>query len=348
MALSLLSKNPYSTEYLDQYFHAYSIKQGLPPSLQFKISLPKNWIAQAYQASYPNKQQAIYLLAQFNNSQNLKQADPTQFIQVSCIALERELHPADWLDVWTSNQQYQALDSKTSMTSAGLVADKLMYKNIDGLNWVCRLSAIKDGEHIFLIEARIHTQDSAVYQDFQNDVFIAFSSFKLNSPSQQNYAEAFEELTLPYPQTISTILPCKWQQEAMQNLPHKTMGIKAEHKKNERSLGLMSLVNGYSDFSAKHYLELWQKQDLQEQGYQIEPNTYQILQQGETEQGLSFTISQRKATKDQQNTLILSALLQNDDASILLTMASPTAQQNKTIWAINKRAFELALNELKF
>ncbi len=199
----------------------------------------------------------------------------------------------------------------------------------------------------FLIEARIHTQDSEVYQRFQNDVFIAFANFKLRSPSQQYYAEAFAELTLPYPQTISTILPSTWKQEALQNLPHKTMGVKAEHTKNEHLLGQISLINGYSDFNAKHYLEQWQQQNLQEQDYQVEPHSYQVLQQGETEEGVSFTISQRKATKDQQNTLILSALLQNDDASILLTMASLTAQQNKTIWAINKRAFELALNELK-
>ncbi len=348
MALTLLTESSYIQQDIELHFKAVDFIKGYDEALQLSIAVPKSWGVIEGKPQVATAENPLALIARLRAN-----ASDNADISVWCAYLVRELHPADWLEAWTQSQNYQVLDKRTVPSAFGTVADILATRDFNGKSYTCRLTAIKDAERIFLLVAKIHANDAAEFNQAQEDFLIAVQTFKLLQPTKLKYAEAFEWVSMALPQPIQFILPHSWHRTFQTEVPEGGQGILVENKLQDLTLGSLFIVTGAPDYQEPDAVEQVLVQKINNNGFELIEDSYQILNEGAANPQVTFVTAQRLAIKADEETkknmeyVISSARFHTEKAMILFVLLSPSKTAHFEAWAINRRVFELAFNEMK-
>lgn len=107
-------------------------------------------------------------------------------LSVQSVALQREVAPADWLNVLLAEQPGEVLHLRQWLTEAGLTQDMLLLIKTLGEPWIARLTAVKDGNRLFYLRAWCSLP---LYELYADDFCLAFHGFALLEPQHYPCAE---------------------------------------------------------------------------------------------------------------------------------------------------------------
>jgi hypothetical protein len=101
-------------------------------------------------------------------------------IDVTCVRLERDVRPADWLEVKLSEGATELLTIRRAPTLAGEVLDARARSVSRSGDAMIRSTAIKDADRLFVLSARAKTTD---FDAVEPAIQTAFESFTLAHPN---------------------------------------------------------------------------------------------------------------------------------------------------------------------
>ncbi len=335
--LKLLRKPSFTEEQLRDSLGEIETKLAAGPQFDFRMRVPAGWSAAFQPDADPKKGGAPVLLAHVSRDDNLDIE-----VRVICAVLEREMNPTDWLELWLMKTDQGMIDATTFKTSYGILGDALTHNPDKTVPGTCRVFTVKDGDRLFLIEARSRADNEQSIHLMQNIFLVAVSTFELLNPTKERFAEPFriEALAgdgpLPY-----FLVPESWEAHPQSQVPDGgdallfdnggdgTMMVVATPFADEEEM-LEEVLHG--KFSATEGLELFPLR----KGFAEVPNaSFEITARGcdgvKEDGALEFAVAKVKGPK----------------MSAAVALLTPSPDSDHRIYAINRRAFEVLVESLE-
>lgn len=343
MSLELLIESSYTKEQVEEKFKYVEFIEGYNSILQFKVAVPHNWSVVSVKPKEPSVENPISLIGRLTSPIN------SNFdISVWSAYLASEIHPSDWLEIWCNSQAYNVLDKRIVQSSYGNIADILATKKFNNKNYLCRLFAIKDAERLYMLVSKVETVSAQEFELAQEISLIAIQTFSLLNPTKQKLAEKFEIKSFQTPEKINFVLPFNWIKEDINEVPDQGQGIVAKNRLNGEIVGSLFVVSSLINIKNLADIEEILIAKIYNNNFEPVKNSYELINESQPEQSLSVSIATRRALKNKNEYEILSARFHSSKSSITFILLTPAKATNFEVWAVNRRAFELAFNYLDF
>lgn len=194
----------------EDYAVAEAAAQG-DPALRFSIAAPRNWSFQEVDPRVEQPGDGLLWLACLSESPGSEVR-----IDVACSAPQREVHPADWLELALAVGGESLQAGRRLAHPGGDAGDALTLRENDGRPVVSRTMAFKAGPHIFVVRGSAPAERYAATAEV---FFTAFGSFRLLRPAAEPYCEAMTEHVFEAPTPSRFLVPASWSDESVRPLP---------------------------------------------------------------------------------------------------------------------------------
>jgi hypothetical protein len=340
--LKLLTKMKLTNNEIEAYFKMVSFIKDYPSEFQFKIAVPHNWGVVPIIPDILDSQNSIVMIGKLTSCLSNK-AD----ITIWNTSLPREVNPSDWLESWVKTQKYNVHDSRTAATTFGLVTDLITTQIVDKKSYICRLTAIKDADKIFLLVARVATQYPDEFSPFQETFLMAVQTFKLLNPSKQKFAEAFGWIEFELPKKSQFLMPHSWKQEKMTDVPDGGEGIQFKHTLQNIVLGSIFVVSASKSFEGSTDIEDILISKIKNNNFSIRADSYRVTSKKNLSNNLKLVMGQRVLYKDKKSYVLMNASYESAKINIVIMLLSPDKKTHFDAWSINRRAFEILVNSVE-
>lgn len=343
MELKLLTKMRLAKNEVESGFKMVSFIKDYPDELQFQIAVPRDWNAILEKTVIPNSDTPIVTLGKLKS--NLpSEAEMT----ISSAFLPREMHPSDWLEAWFVSQDYTAVDGRMVETSFGVISDIIATRTINKKAYICRLTAIKDADRIFLLVARVKTQKASEFDVFQDVFLMAIKTLKLLHPTKQKFAEAFDWVEFNLSSKMRCLVPYSWQKSDMVDVPPTGVGKVFKNQLKDVVLGSIFAIRVERIEGTPLNVESTLISKIKNNGFVINSESSKVISESTLSSGLKVVVKQQSADKDGNGYILMSTNYISEKGSFFLMLLSPDKITNFEAWAINRRAFQVIGNSVEF
>lgn len=322
---------------LEQTYHLVPMGKEFPGPLGFQLVLPRNWRIELLDRTGPTDARLLVPMVRFFNP-----TGPGETV-ITGAHLPREVHPADWLRIYTANAGHQVLDWRERPSRFGRVADALVTGAGATQGMGHRLTPIKDANRIFLIDSRMTAPDPLS----QEPGYMAVAHFRLLSPTGKPYAEPFRETDLAAQQPVRFLVSGLWHEpEAGTDPPEGGAIRRFEHRKDDVLLGSLVAVAGVAGGMTAQDIEEITLGKFEANGI-LRVAGPDILSRYNRPDGTADLLARVwRAERAGQALSLMSAQITLHGVPVALTLLSPTPEDDMEIWAIHRRAFDIAVNSL--
>ena len=344
------------------------VRDGLPAGTGFSIALPRGWAVERTATAAPGPEAPLVPLARFYPGEpDAPGAAEGVELVVWAAFLPREIHGADWLRAWMRSQGYRELDFRQAPSPTGMMGDALAAGRHDGGLRLHRLLTVKDADLLFLIDGRMPQGGmgqggmgqggKADHRVMQEIALLAAMRFRLAEPTGQTFAEGFEWTELKGAHAVRFLASGLWRETPGGDAPPDGASRVLDHVGPDGSTGRGSLIavlgaaEGSADaaLAAAAEIERTTLAKLANQGFTLSADAEPIAEERTAER--SLLLHRRKARRSGTSMTILAARIAlSEDAHglpVCLILLSPDEDSSFEAWAINRRAFEIALSTVR-
>lgn len=312
-------------------------------SLAFSILVPKTWgidsslkVASAELSPASLKPLAIL--------RGMAGDSAMAYLQIQAMKLTREITAADWLASHALSSQRSILKNQEL---SPLFADAQLEFVIEETPFTMRAVARVDGDRLFFVSAFC---PSSVYASLEQTFGLMVASFDLTYPTTVTNIEP--RLPLRVGGKIRLQHPSSWRPRMHENLPKGRYAVDLYQIDDADSLqGLIRIkLAEKGEISSIPLMLQRAKAELTEAGVELlgelhnapVESPYELFKSGQL---LIFEASIEGSPSPQEAWIYLFETVSHFTALSLLT---PAREHDHYVWAINRRAFELILNSIKY
>lgn len=352
------------------------VRDGLPAGTGFSIALPRGWAVERTATAAPGPQAPIVPLARFHPGEPgaTGAAEGVELV-VWAAFLPREMHGADWLRAWMRSQGYRELDFRQAPSPTGMMGDALAAGRHNGALRLHRLLTVKDGDLLFLIDGRMIQGGMAQggvadHRVMQEIVLLAAMRFRLAEPTGQTFAEGFEWTELKGgTHAVRFLASGLWRETPGGDAPPDGASLVLDHVGPDGSTGRGSLIavlgaaeaTAEAALAAAAEIERTTLAKLANQGFALSAEADLLAKERTAERSLLLHRRKARRSGPQGSTpmTVLSARVALAEAGggegveagqalpVCLILLSPDENTAFEAWAINRRAFEIALSTVR-
>lgn len=335
------------------------VRDGLPAGTGFSIALPRGWAVERTATAAPGPEAPLVPLARFYPGEP-GAAEGVELV-VWAAFLPREMHGADWLRAWMRSQGYRELDFRQAPSPTGMMGDALAAGRHDGGLRLHRLLTVKDGDLLFLIDGRMMQGGQADHRVMQEIVLLAAMRFRLAEPTGQTFAEGFEWTELKGAHAVRFLASGLWRETPGGDAPPDGASLVLDHVGPDGSTGRGSLIavlgaaeaTAAAALAAAVEIERTTLAKLANQGFSLSADAEPVAEERTAER--SILLHRRKARRSGTSMTILAARIALSETGgaaahslpVCLILLSPDEDSAFEAWAINRRAFEIALSTVR-
>lgn len=270
-------------------------------------------------------------------------ADDRLAVTVSVSLLSRSAAPADWLRIELDQLRHVVVRRKDVTTSAGRSADVLTRITSDGRGRsIARHLVVADGPRVFRIEASVA---ESAYRLLAEDLMVAVASFRLVAAERAVGAEPLACTRLAGSGGRAVSHPASWKLEYGSTAAELSQGVLCSRFEGRDSGRICLLRASRSDTDARAltgaFLRWLQQTGVHTRGAALHPvgraaewPRIHFFDGGGTSDGAAFDTP--------------ALVFESADDWTLLGLVSPTYETSPQWWAINRRAFEIVRDSLRF
>lgn len=334
------------------------VRDGLPAGTGFSIALPRGWAVERTATAAPGPEAPLVPLARFHPGEpDAPGAAEGVELVVWAAFLPREMHGADWLRAWMRSQGYRELDFRQAPAPTGMMGDALAAGRHDGALRLHRLLTVKDGDLLFLIDGRMTQGGQADHRVMQEIVLLAAMRFRLAEPTGQTFAEGFEWTELKGAHAVRFLASGLWRETPGGDAPPDGASLVLDHVGPDGSTGRGSLIavlgaaeaTADAALAAAAEIERTTLAKLANQGFALSADAEPLAEERTAER--SLLLHRRKARRSGTSMTILAARIALSEEAhslpVCLILLSPDEDSAFEAWAINRRAFEIALSTVR-
>jgi len=340
-AIKLLTEPVSSKQFVESNYRKLLFKTGYAAEYQFSVMLPISWKAYPQATvKYPSEEMPVALIGKASNADSSSLAE----IDVWCALIPREINPSDWLYRWLETQEYDVQASRVIPTEYGQLGDCIAHKEIDGKKHTCRLFTIKDKNRIFLLIGKTLSEH---YKSHEETFLLAVQTFSLLNPVKEIYAEPFkeEEINSPYQTVIR--FPSSWEKKVESIESKDEMSLSLMNREGSTLLGQMNIVllsyNLGLSFDA--LLDTWIGK-LKANGLTVRGDikSAKTIEQGNKK----ITSWQGEASSEGTPVELQSTIIEHEKGFLMLNLITSPATTAYENWAVNRRAYEILYNTVRY
>lgn len=263
-------------------------------------------------------------------------------IEVDVVLLQREMSGADWLLLWLGENGYSVRAQRILASPAGDLADVLATRTVEGSPYIYRMRTYKDGRYVYLVEARALYSNYAQYED---EFFVATSSFSLTNPSGEISAEPLRTYRFTNPTSAVLQMPTSWQMSPDSMAPGASMRFNADYPPLDRTYGniIVSILPA-ARFRTAQDVEWPYLKTLGENGFQVRGGALQPVP-GRSD----VWRAERHGSRDGKPMNSYTIVLNKPEGWVLFGMISPEPEIKAAgIEEIDRRALDIAVSTFRF
>jgi hypothetical protein len=329
---------PFQHEEMTRDFWRCPCTRGPDPAFHFRITLPSTWRPVDVPADPPTQAKPVADIAFFRTLN-----DPRAEIAVSAVLLSREIAPSDWLDDLLTASGHEILDGRDTDTAGGLLPDVLTRRVAAGEPVISRWLAIKNGKHVFVLEART---GEAHYAEFANAFFMAVASFELIHPGGWPLAESLKTFTRRDPDDFLMLFPESWDITEDASSHANALVVQLRNRVNTTTIGTITFavvacaVEKDAQSLANNYVD-----ELQHGGVPLHALTLAPAPVMEGFEAAWTASGRAEGTGGAAEVQIVVG--KRPHAWFLIGLLGPARETAAHAWAVNTRAFQILLDNLK-
>jgi hypothetical protein len=335
------AKDKIEAEYL-----SVTATEGIPSNAAFMTAIPKGWKYEPeYQKKVAGPENPIIPLASFKSTEKSSIAGVSDAaVVIWSIFLPREMHGADWLEIWISSQAFAKIAGRQAASPYGLMGDVLATRRKDGKEMMHRMFTVKDGDVLYLIDGRVTITPDLDIIVAQEIFLLSAIHFKLLQPTKVKYAEGFHPTKLEGEVSYEFLASGLWDTQVVEDAPPGGACLLLSNRNGEQIIGNLIVLSGLHKDEIEGY-EQTTLSKLTNQGFQIAEKS-QALSNSETT-GKSVQTLKYDALKDGNSyeVIVVKILIQN--FPVLMVLVTPQKKMSHEIWVINRRALEIAIGSIK-
>lgn len=329
---------------VEQNFVRVTDRRADDPHLHFALFLPKTWRPMDLPAEVPPEDGGLVRLALYHPDG----VEPEQAaIEVAVLRQSREVDPADWLRIFLAAAGQTVLKHREVTTDAGDAPDWLTI-GLDANNplvarWVVR----KNGPHLFVVQARARIE----HYPWLGDVFFfAVTRFTLLNPYQWPLAESLGTFSRRDPGNFLILYPVSWERSD-DPVNHPTfLQVKLINRIEGKAVGQLvfaSLARNAAttperllddQLAALNLGGVLVSKPLLEKGPPVDDLT-------ETWQALFSAVGTTVGKMELMEARLF--IGQRAEWCYVLLLLTPPQERMPSVWAINKRAYDIVLRFFK-
>ncbi len=335
-----LLKAPISSRDVIEKLYNIVVFDKIPGNLGFLTALPGDWVAYPLpDAKVPNADMPMLPIARARPGTGAREELE---LVVWAVFVPREIHGSDWLRLWMKSQGFRLLEFREAVSPFGLMGDALASRFLNGTWRLHRLSTVKDGNILFLIDGRIPAREGTDYVAAQEVFLLAASRFRLIAPTGRRFAEAFQWVELPGDAKVRMLISVHWRQTVGLDAPLGGVTNVFANIKNDEICGTMIAVLGGA-MQNPDYIEKVTLLKLSIQGYSIiEKDIVKDFKKGSSSIKITKCYGKRGLDKFE----ISSASFDMARVPVCIVLVSPVQEERPEDWAVNRRSFEIAIESL--
>lgn len=328
---------PFSKERVEAEYVRHTATRCPNPDFHFSLVLPREWQPVDVPAA-PPQPEAASELALFRPP-----GVGGVEIAVTGVLLDREVAPADWLDLLLEGTGHEVLRERRGPTPGGDVLDALSKWTADGATYLGRSFTLKDRDRLFLLEARTSEGD---YGRYANDFLMAIAGFQLLNPSDWPLAERLRSFSRREPSDVLLLYPESWTCSEDPTGGADAMNVSFNNVVGDRSAGQVNVlaVELSLELSPQGVVDRY----LEEVRSSGVPAGEVVLVPAQPVDGfVEAWEGETRAFVDGGEVEVRAFVGSRPDAWFLFAMLSPSRTTRADVWAINKRAFEVILQNVR-
>lgn len=168
----------------------------------FSIALPRDWYVNTAEPVAPSPEDPVRIAATLASaSQRSSRAEVVVF------HVAREIAPADWLDIFLQKRGEEVVNRREAESPGGTCADVLSRLVAGRATYVSRWLVLKTGPTLFLVHC---STPQSEYRRFACHFGTAAVTFRLLHPAGGLFAEPMQTLALPIPRGLRVLVPQSW------------------------------------------------------------------------------------------------------------------------------------------
>ena len=302
----------------------------------FRIAIGHGWkIVDIEQGPHESGLESVALLRRVES--------PLAEIEVLAAPISREVEPADWLDVFLLQREYQVVQQRRIAAPGGDNGDFLCTREIQGTKFAYRAMAIKDGDRIMAVQCRVAESD---YATVDEEFLMALQTFCLLHPSDKPYAEPLATYPLPQPVPAAFQFPASWGM-TIDDAPGGSTAFTLQNQREDAVVGQMTVLSIPRSYEESHqallegYLE-----ELRKGGVEI--SSVDFAEKDAPSTGAKVRQGTISGTRSDVPIIVYVATFEHPDAWTLLAMLSPSRDADIEAHSLNRRAFRLCMESFEF
>lgn len=340
-AIKLLTEPVSTKQFVESNYRKLLFKTGYATEYQFSIMLPTSWKAYPQTiAQYPSEEMPVGLIGKASSADSGSLAE----VDVWCALIPREMNPSDWLYRWLETQDYNIQASRVVPTEYGQLGDCIAHKEIDGKQHTCRLFTIKDKNRIFLLIEKTLSKD---YKSHEETFLLAVQTFSLLNPTKEIYAEPFKEEEINAPYQVVIRFPRAWEKKVETIESKDEMSLSLMNREGSTLLGQMNVVllSANLGLSFNDLLDTWIGK-LKANGLAVKGdiNSAKTIENGNKK----ITSWQGEASSEGTPVELQSTIIEHEKGFLMLNLITSPASTSYETWAVNRRAYEILYNTIRY
>jgi hypothetical protein len=323
-----------TAESLGDRFARLESDAGEAHRFRFAITLPRRWQRRAFGTDTSH---GAGMLACFGPNDDVPSA-----VCVNVIESDREVNPADWLEITYAAVGAQILQRRDAFGPQGKVSDMLVRCVEDNVPTIRRGILVKDGSRMFHVEAR--AAESA-YAEFAEDLFVCLISFELLNPTGELTSEPMIEEHHDGAVPFTFRCPCSWKTLQVADNGHGRI-LELTSQQDGRVVGRMIVeVRARSSGCDLQTLAAGHADRLRAAGIHFNGAPLVPIKPPERFQTAAVFAPAAECAGHTFDSPVL--LFEHARGLVLLALLGPTRDESPEWWAINKRAFEIVRDSLR-
>jgi len=339
--IRLLTQPVNSKQFIESNYQKLLFKTGYKVDYQFSMMLPISWKAYPETVTqYPSEEMPIGLVGKVSSGNPASLAE----IDLWCALIPRELNPSDWLYRWLETQDYQVKDSRVVPSEYGQLGDCIAYKTINDKQHTCRLFTIKDKNRIFLFIGKTLSEN---YKEHEESFLLALQSLVLLNPTKELYAEPFKEEDINAPYQAVLRFPSLWDKKVETAESKDEMSLSLINREGNTLLGQINIVLLSATLNLTYHdlIGTWIDK-LKANGLTVRGNskTAKSVNNGNK----TITSWQGEASSEGVPVELQSNIIEHEKGFLMLNLITSPASYAYENWAINRRAYEILYNTVRY
>jgi len=343
-ASSLLPTEPLSSrEVVESLYVDTLVREDMPAGTGFSMALPRGWkVERAHEGATPGPDAPIVPLVRCRAERvDAPGAEEGAEIIVWAAYLPREINGWDWLRRWMASQGHVERESRRAVTLSGVMGDALTTRRQDGVDRLHRLITVKDGDLLYLIDGRVPASRSRDHRAALEIFLLAAMRFRLLEPTGIHFAEGFEWAVLEGAARVRFLASGLWRRRPGGDAPTggSSMLLDNLDPSGEGVVGTLAVVNGMLGGSVEE-IERATLEKLRGLGFEF---ASEGVVEADAE---AVSIRRLDASRDGAPISVSVARAAPAGVPVSIILLSPPEDAAFEAWAINRRAFEIAVNSI--